>query len=398
MTNRERFLAVLARKSPDQIPWIPRLKQWYDAQVLAGTMPERFAGMSLREVERAVGCGTAAREGRVFSERPPRGRSLRGVRYAPGSDGELFHRRYGSIDVVITRKGADTFTEYRTPVGTLTEHEYVSNELQAAAIHGRHVKYLLEGPEDYKVWEYIVENTYYDPTYDEYLAYDKEIGDDGYPLVESGDVPFHYFLLDLAGYNTSYLQLADHTQAIEHMLTVMYQVDKERLWPVIANSPALLFNHGQHFDSKITPPPYFKKYITPYYKEFSALLHSKGKYLSYHADNDNHLLLPLIPEAGYDMGECFATWPMNRLTIGEAYKAWYPTKTIIWGGIPSVAFSVGFSDEEFEDYMDTLFKSIVPGDNIILGIGDNLMPGHKIERVERVSQLVSERGRIPVKS
>ncbi|MCL5026228.1 MAG: hypothetical protein M1531_07010 [Chloroflexi bacterium] len=374
MTNRERVLAILARKSPDRIPWLPRLKLWYEAQLRAGTMPKRFAGMSLRELERAVGTGTPARDGKIFKQ------------------------RYENVEVVVTKKGNDTFTEYRTPVGTLTEHEYVSPELAAAGLPGRHQKYLTQGLEDYKVWEYIAEHTYYDPTYEEYIAYERdEIDDEGFPLVSVGDVPFHYFLLHLAGYNDAYLQLADHTEAIEHMFKVMYQVDKERLWPAILNSPATLVNHGSHFDSRITPPPYFRKYITPYYREFSALLHAKGKYLSYHADNDNHLLLPLIPEAGYDMGECFASWPMNRLTTGEAYKAWYPTKTIIWGGIPSVAFSVGFSDQEFEDFMDNLFKSIAPGDNIILGIGDNLMPGHKIERVERVSQLVRERGNIPIK-
>ncbi len=397
MTHRERFLAVLERRTPDHIPWVPRLKNWYDAQVLAGTMPERFAGMSLRELERAVGCATSAREGKIFSERPPRSRSLRGVRWAFGGDGEIFHRRYdGDVEVVVTRKGPDTLTEYRTPVGAISEQEFISHELEAAAIHGRHVKYLLEGPEDYKVWEYITEHTYYDAAYDEYLAYDKETGDDGLPLVRVGDVPFHCFLLNLAGYNTSYLQFADHTEAVEHMLTVMYQVEKERQWPAMLNSPAILFYHGSHFDSKITPPPYFKKYISPYYQELSALLHAKGKYLAYHADNDNHLLMSLIPEAGFDMGECFATWPMNSLTIGEAYKAWYPTKTIIYGGIPSVAFSLAFTDQEFENYLDTLFKSIVPGDNIILGIADNLMPGHKIERVEMVSRMVQERGTIPM--
>ncbi len=374
MTNRERILAIMARKAPDQIPWVPVLNLWYNAQVRAGTMPRRFAGMSLRELERALGCGDPGRNGRVFS------------------------KRYVNVEKVVTTKGNDTFTEYRTPVGTLTEHEYVTPELVAAGLHGRHQKYLLEGPKDYKIWEYIAERTYYDPIYDEYLKYEDEIGDDGYPRAKCGDVPFHFFLLELAGYNDSYLQLADHTSAIEHMLHVMYQVEKERLWPVMVNSPAQLIYHGSHFDSRMTPPPYFRKYITPYYQELSALVHAKGKCLCYHADNDNHLLLPLIPEAGFDMGECFATWPMNKLTIGEAYQAWQPSKTIIWGGIPSVAFSVAFSDQDFEDYMDTLFKSVVPGDNIILGIADNLLPGHKIERVERVSQLVKERGKLPLKA
>jgi hypothetical protein len=336
-------------------------------------MPDRFKGMSLRQLEKAVGCGTPAR------------------------DGKIFKARYENVEIKVTTKGEDTFTEYITPVGTLTEQVYISPELAAAGLPGRHVKHLVAGPDDYRIWEYVTEHTYYEPAYDEYLAYDKEIGDDGFPMISAGDVPFHFFLLRLAGYGDAYLQLADYKPQVEHMMQVMYQVEKERLWPAILKSPAKLINHGSHFDSRITPPPYFKRYITPYYKEFSALLHANGQYLSYHADNDNHLLLDLAVEAGYDMGECFATWPMNQLTTAEAYKRWYPSKTIIYGGIPSVAFSIAMSDEEFETFMDDLFKGIVPGDNIILGIADNLMPGHKIERVERVSQLVAERGNYPIK-
>lgn len=220
MTNRERVLAILERKRPDRVPWIPRLRLWYDADVRAGTLPKRFAGMSLREVERAVGCGTPVR------------------------DGKIFNKRYENVEVVVSKKGDDTFTEYRTPVGTLVEHECISQELAAAGLPGRHQKYIWEGPEDYKIWGYVAEHTYYDPTYEEYLAYDKKIGDDGLPLVTVGDVPFHDFLLNLAGYNDVYLQFADHTMAIEHMLTVMYQVDKERQWPVVHHCAAQVEGHS----------------------------------------------------------------------------------------------------------------------------------------------------------
>jgi hypothetical protein len=372
MTNRERMLCVLARKRPDRIPWIPRLAPWHSHHVREGTIPKRYAGMTLREVEHAIGCGTPARGGKIFRE------------------------RLENVEVVITKKGNDTFKEYRTPVGTLTSHEHITPELARAGLAGRHQKYLVEGPADYKIYEYVVEHTYYEPTYEAYLDYEREIGDDGYPLIVAGDDPYIRFLLRLAGYNNAYLQLADHTSEIEHMLTVMAQVDRERLWPVMANSPALFINHGTHYDSQMTPPPIFRKYITPYYQELSALLHARGKILAYHGDSDNRLLVPLIPEAGFDLAECFTTWPMGKLTVKEAYHAWAPTRTIIWGGIPSVLFGPSYSDQDFERYMDDLFKSIAPGDNFILGIADDLLPDHKIERVERVTQMVSERGKLPL--
>ena len=63
MTHRERILAVLDRKPPDRIPWAPRLQLWYNARAAEGNLPARYRGMSLREMERAMGVATPAREG-----------------------------------------------------------------------------------------------------------------------------------------------------------------------------------------------------------------------------------------------------------------------------------------------------------------------------------------------
>ena len=63
MTNRERILKILDGELPDQIPWIPRLSIWYEANLATGTLPARYRGQSLREIERHVFGGTAARDG-----------------------------------------------------------------------------------------------------------------------------------------------------------------------------------------------------------------------------------------------------------------------------------------------------------------------------------------------
>ena len=64
MTNRERLLAIMDGRPPDRIPWIPRLLLWYNAHKKAGTLPARYRGMTLRQIERDLGVGTPARDGR----------------------------------------------------------------------------------------------------------------------------------------------------------------------------------------------------------------------------------------------------------------------------------------------------------------------------------------------
>ena len=299
MTDRERLLAIMSGQRPDRIPWIPRLQVWYTSHVNGDTLPDRFRGLSLREVERALGMGTPAREGKVFAA-----------------------EQEGDVEVTTSQEGASTITTYRTPVGTVSTRHQRSETMERAGIGALEVEHMLKGPDDFGAVEYLLEHTRHVATYEEYLAYEADIGDAGYPMVSAGDCPFHYFLQKLAGYGSAYYHLFDYPEKVEHLLRTIEEIDRERVWPVIAGSPARLILHGVHFDSTITPPPLFTQYITPYYRDLSALLHENGKTLCMHADNDSRLILDHIREAGFDMAETFTTAPQVSCTLEEARRAW----------------------------------------------------------------------------
>jgi uroporphyrinogen-III decarboxylase len=372
MTHRERTLAVLDRRSPDRVPWVPRLQLWYNARRREGSLPDRFQGMSLREIERTLGLGTPARDGRVFRE------------------------RHDDMQVEVTHDGGEEVTAFITPVGTVVRRRVVEEGLEGYVDSGLETRYPIREAADYDVWEYVAEHTHYEPTYDEYRAYDESIGDDGLPLVSTGDCPFHHFAMRLCGYGQAYFELNDRRERVEQLLRVMTDVERERLWPVVAESPARLILHGVHFDSQMTPPRLFDRYIAPYYRPFSALLHQHGKSLSFHADDDTRLILGHTREAGFDMGECFTTAPMVSCTLAEARAAW-GHQVIIWGGIPSVILEPTTSDAEFEDYVLDVLRTIAPGDAFIFGVADNVMPLSSIERVERITQLVEQFGTYPIR-
>ena len=114
-----------------------------------------------------------------------------------------------------------------------------------------------------------------------------------------------------------------------------------------------------------------------------------------HADNDTRLLLDLVKASGFDMAETFTTAPMVTCTMSDARRAW-GTDVIIWGGVPSVILEDPFSEQQFEEFMDDLFGTIAPGRAFILGIADNAMPGSKIERIKRISEMVEQRGSVPI--
>lgn len=371
MTNRERVLAVLDGKPVDQVPWIARLQLWYTARQTEGNMPERFKGMSVEEIGKAIRTGDPARAGKIFKV------------------------RYEGMEVREERVPGALRQTFITPYGEVTYGQIMSEYVGGRAESGLPLEHPIKSREDYKIWEYVTEHTYYDPTYEEYVAYEQKVGDEGYPMVSAGDCPFHHIQLRLVGYNDVYFHLMDYQNELESLVKVMTDVERERLWPVVANSPARLILHGLHFDSQMTPPHLFTRYISPYYKEFSAILHAKNKRLAWHADDDSKAILEVSRDAGFDMAECFCTAPMVSVTLEEARRVW-GKDCIIWGGIPSVVLEETFPQDEFEQYVLDVFRTIAPGDAMILGVADNVMPRSIIERVEWISDQVEKYCKYPI--
>jgi uroporphyrinogen-III decarboxylase len=345
---------------------------WYAAQKRRGTLPAKYEGWSLREIERDLGMGTPARDGRVYRS------ELR------------------DIEIETRQEGDDTVTEYHTPVGTVSTRQRRSQVLERGGIsHRLEIEHLIKGPADYAAVEYLVLHTELVPTYDEYLAYEREIGDDGVPMVSIGVDPMYQILQEYIGYDNAFFHLHDYPELVGHLVGVLNE-QAQVMQRIVLDSPAKLFLHGQHFDSMMTPPYLFQEYMVPYYRPFAERLGARGKVLACHADADTSLLLDLIKEAGFHMAECFVTAPMVSVTLSQAREA-FGTKVIIWGGIPSVILCDPIDDRAFEAYMLDLFRTIAPGDAFVLGVADNVMAEAKLGRIERIGEIVAKYGSYPVR-
>jgi uroporphyrinogen-III decarboxylase len=313
----------------------------------------------------------------------------------PARDGSVFRTELRNIGVQTQECGNDTITEYITPVGAVSTRHRHSKVLEQGGISEKlKVEHMIKGPDDYPVVEYIIQHTETIPTYEQFLAYEEEVGEDGVPMVYGGPEPMYQILQDLVGYSHAFYHLCDYPEHVSHLLAVLKERALE-IQDIVLESPARLILHGEHFDSQMTPPYLFKQYMLPHFQSFAERLHQRGKVLACHADADTSLLLDLIVEAGFDMAECFVTAPMVPVTLQEARQT-FGNKVIIWGGIPSVLLGDPVSDKDFEKYMLNLFRTVAPGDAFILGVADNVMAEAKLERIERVSEMVEEHGTYPV--
>ncbi len=379
MNERERFVSVLQGEMPDRIPWVARLELWYEYHSLNNSLPDKYRGWSMWDIQRDIGMGILARC-------------------------DYFRRRFNNVEIVTTDKGNERLVEYRTPVGTVSTRHVIGSDVapsttdpKAPGAYWYETEHMIKRAEDYAVVEFIYENATVDANYEDILEKEAGLHGDGYPLPYGVDrVPVQDLLIQIIGYNDVYFHLADHLPRFEHLLKVMTDFHKREIWPVALDAPIELVAIRANLTGLMTSPSIFEKYFAPYTREFAALLHRKGKKLATHMDGEPGQLLKNITNSGLDVIEAFTPAPMTGTTTAQARAAYGP-KVIIWGGIPSAILVPDLhTEEEFEAHMEETFRAIAPGKNFILGIGDNTMPQASLERVKRVGDLVREKGRLPI--
>jgi 5-methyltetrahydrofolate--homocysteine methyltransferase len=89
---------------------------------------------------------------------------------------------------------------------------------------------------------------------------------------------------------------------------------------------------------------------------------------------------------------------MTKVRIEEYYQRW-GDKLTIFGGMPSnMLLAESATDEDFEAYLDHLFKVIAPGKRFILGVADTTPPNAVFDRLIRIGERVEREARLPLEA
>lgn len=405
MTQKERILAVLKRQEVDKIPFAPRIDLWYNCHKKKGTLPKEYQNCSIWDILREVGGVVWNKNGKFYLKKMKNLKikicfhdelAQRQVfpQYAETLLGDYVSLENTPISFIHDSKigKQETLIKYTTPVGEVSTKFIHSPLLLEVDIAPYQREYLIKKVADYKVAEYIVENTELVPNYNDILRVQEQIGEEGIVSGRSGYCPMHQIMRYYLGYEKFCYELYDHPKKIEHFLEILTEKDRE-IMRLAAESPTEFVRSGGNWDSYIISPSFFRKYFAPYFREFSEVLHSKCKILGAHTDGEMKGLLQVFLNSGIDVAEAFTPYPMTDCTLSKARKVWQD-KVIIWGGIPTTILSRGTSDRKFEDYMRNLFKEISPRNNFILGMGDNTPIDAKFERLFQIKEMIDIYGEI----
>ncbi len=367
MTQRQRILAAAKGEQLERFPVGARIDLWYNYNSAHGTLPKKYKGWQQTAIIRDQGAGAQSRFHNVVKD------------------------TYQKVEVIEKNKPPYVETEYHTPIGM------VSRRTLFTTAEGPWIGYdtekMFKSEKDYPVIEYILQHTtpVLDPNFNKARS---ALGEDGIMMTGAGRAsPAQRIMRDIMGFDKFFYELADHPIKVESLFETMKDMVR-RQHKVAIGSDLEIYYVGSNWSDDVHTPV-FRKYFIPWFQEITEFLHSHGKLAMSHIDGENRRLLPFFQETGIDVWEAWTPVPMTSVTNTELRKA-VGDKGVIWGGIPSILFEDTYSDEEFDQYVLSMFKEIAPGYNFIVGMGDNLPFDGKIERLGRIVELIDKYGKLPI--
>lgn len=373
MSQRSDALKAMRGKRPERIPFIGRMDLWYNYNRARGTLPQRYQGWHLWDIQRDLGIGVFA-----FGAWIPK----------------FFRVEHRGVGVRTSSTRTERVVRYDTPHGTLQTRHVLAEELIDADVTGMQVEHMYKDAGDFDALLFLLENTVVTPDYADYEKIQKDIGEDGISLPFTGYVPMHELAHVYMGYETFYYQLHDHPHLVERLHEALTALQWKQL-ELAAGCPAVAIEVGGNYDEQMTPPKIFDLYYAPFYRQVASAFQKMGKILVVHGDGEMKGLLVSLREAGVQVVEALTPAPMTSIDVRAVRRLWKNTMTM-WGGIASITLTPTYSDTEFQEYIMDLFDAVAPGDRFILGFGDNVPTDGLFHRIEWLAKYYREHSAYPL--
>ena len=387
------MLATIDGLPTDRIPWAPRMDLWCIALRARGTIPDRFAGKTTREIADELDVACHAVRADATLPRDPQDLRLRGLGFDNHPD-YPFRIELRSFSSESEYDPEDVRTRIETPAGPVTFHLHQDAEMKQNGISLPFVKdYPITSVDDFDAVARVFEDIEVVPTPENYADFHRRVGDRGL-AVASGPLaasPIHLLLHELTAMDQFFYLHADEPDALrtfEERLTPFFDAMLDAL--MLCDAEVIFW--GGNYDQDLTWPPFFEAEIAPWLKRVADRAQKEGKRLLTHTDGENQNLFPAYPGCGFDVAESVCPAPMTHCSLAEL-RAGFGSETTVWGGIPSVALlRDSMDDAEFESYLDQIFDELDTGERLILGVSDNVPPDADLDRLRQIAERIDSFG------
>jgi len=253
------------------------------------------------------------------------------------------------------------------------------------------VEHLIKNEEDIRIVKYMVEDTVYEPCYEDYLQLKDSLEGDGVITVGADYTPLMKTITGFMGFKNFAIMYRRNAEAIEELLEVLDRKNEE-MYKIIAESPARIIRIGDNIDGVMISPTLFEKHCLPYYNKYAQILNKSGKITISHMDGRLKTLKDLIAKTKLDAIEAFTPPPMGNLPIREAKEAW--KDKVIWINYPEEVFLR--TTEQIRTYTLGLLEEMAPGTGYIVGITEDIHPEHLKRGLQTLTETLYEHGKLPI--
>lgn len=353
MGIREMVEGVLKGEMPDRIPWLI-----YSNHLPRGSFERRMRDMGLGLDERCV----------VYKVSMP------------------------NVAIENRTVGNYLYTTYRTPVGELHSKTRIGMRFQLPGGSWT-VEHTVKSINDIKALKFMIEDTVYEPYYENYTQIKDDLGEDGIVTVGADYTPLMKIIIRYMGFRTFAITYHKNPEAIEELIEVL---DKSflKMYKIIADSPAEIVRIGDNVDSVLISPRLFEKYCLPYYNKYAEILRERGKIVISHMDGRLKALKDLIARTKLNAIEAFTPPPMGDLSPKEAKNAW--KDKVVWMNFPEEVFLR--TPEEIKNFTIRLLEEIAPGKGFIISVTEDIDPVHYRKGIETITRAIYRYGRLPIKT
>jgi hypothetical protein len=356
LNDAEAVMAIYNGQDPGRLIWQPRLEFWYDVNKKRGALPPHLRDASL--IDLYDYCHASIR----YFSMPLK----------------VKHRNVEVIETWLDEK--NLHRAWETPLGKL-EETFHYDEWNLSSYN---FEYMLKGPEDFKIYEYILmdEEWYWDSAV---LEKDQEmVGNRGVLNLFTRRSPVQNLFIERMGFERTVYMMSDYPGVIERHIEAQTAAD-DAMYQVICMARPPLFNFGENIDANMDPPVYWRRYLLPYYQKRTAQLHAAGVKTSIHIDGAMKPLLRDIQNCPTTSIEACTPLPQGDVTLEEIKYAL--GETILVDGIPAIYFLPLYPLETLMDCTRQLVETFHP--RLITGISDEPPPDSDIERVRLVGEYLA---------
>jgi hypothetical protein len=358
VTDRELNLRIFQGAEVPRVLFQPRMEPWYAWHNEFGSLPERYAGMSLLDVYDDLGL------------------SLRYVHYYTGMPDPV-QQSYSEDVTVRTEElpDGDILTIWQTPHGELIQRSHATVDRT-----WRTVGFAVKTCEDLKKLRWLCERTRYTFSAGNFARGSEFVGTRGEPQFWVPKSPYQALCQIWMKLDDFIYALADCPREVEAVMAAIDRSYDELYEGIAGRGRVRIVNFGENIHDHLLSPTYFERYLIPWYEKRSGQLRSAGIFTHVHLDGYFRALLPYLAGLPFDGLEALTPLPQGDVSLEEMRD--HIGDKILLDGIPAVFFMPTYPRTALMDCAGKVIDYFHP--RLVLGISDELPEGIGEEGVERV--------------